>query len=248
MAEISSFDKTSTFTRLTVDRSCRVGPLTRVVDEIRSRNYGVFVRLRRPNERGLNLLVNAMPISVNTREVVNGLCSGVFCGITPTNGVLVRGSLILHAFSPSGYSETCSTRDLGERVSIGRVGGVVSRFVGNTVHTRGTNTSNMRLRTTRNCLVRRFLDPCAGAQGSRCNKDFRGEVGFLVSVVGKVGTTYNGSFPVIIHLSISRYCSVVNGPRVNCGLRSKIEVTGILRGRKVSTVSISYTNCSACGC
>lgn len=250
VAEIGSGANTSSFNRLTTSDSEGVPSVTHLTREVRGRSSGVFIRLRRPNERGMDLVIGAIPVSVTFSGVLPGsTCSGLLCkGVIPLNGGLTTGSVLFGSTTPDRDTGDGFTRDTGETVDGGRVGGVVSRFNSTTLHMGGTNYSNIRLRTDRNCLVRRFLSPTAGAEASRCNNSLRGHVHFLVRVVSSIHRGYNASFPLVMELAISRVCTGVKGPNINCSLSSNMGVTGVLGSGNVSTVSISSTSCSAFGC
>lgn len=54
------------------------------------------------------------------------------------------------------------------------------------------------MRTKRNCLVDRFLSPCAGRHGSRFNNSLRGHVHFVSVIVRRIVHTTNGSVTILM--------------------------------------------------
>lgn len=86
------------------------------------------------------------------------------------------------------------------------------------------------MRTKRNCLVDRFLSPCAGRQGSRCKKSLRGEVHFVAVIVGRIVGTTNGSLTMFIGVGV--HSNFQNKVRVRRALR----MTEQLRSLKTRTL------------
>ncbi len=115
-------------------------------------------------------------------------------------------------------------------------GSRLPRVTGGCNHTIGlthrTNFSTIRVRTKRNCLVDRFLSPCAGHHGSRFNNSLRGHVHFVSVYVRRIVGTTNGSVTMLIGVGV--HSNFGNNVRVSRTLR----ITGHLRRLKTRTLML----------
>ncbi len=96
-----------------------------------------------------------------------------------------------------------------------------------------TNFSYIRVRTKRNCLVSRFLSPCAGGHGSGCNNSLRGHVHFVHRILTRIVHTTNGSVNIIIGAGV---CSKFGD---NLRISSYVAITGTVRTYNIRKVILS---------
>ncbi len=192
----------TSFLQPAISQDYHIDSFKEFANRIHKHGAKLFVQLHHPGRQNLGIMVNTIPLTINTTKVFKGFPKMLF-GIAPTLGRKIDSKGLTFPAAGPSKGETSAHGSVRIRALKNKeIKKLVQQFIDGAVRCKKAGVDGVEIHAAHGYLIQQFLSPHTNKRTDEYGGSFENRLRFLKEIIEGIRSSCGKDYPIAVRLSV----------------------------------------------
>ncbi len=229
----------TSFLQPAISQDRHIDSFREFANRIHKHNAKLFVQLHHPGRQNLGIMVNTIPLTVNTTKVMKSFPDMLF-KIAPTLGRKIDSKgLTFPAAGPSKVEASAHGSVKNRALSKKEIKKLIQQFIDGAKRCQKAGVDGVELHAAHGYLIQQFLSPHTNKRTDEYGGSFENRLRFLREIVEGIRKECGQDYPISVRLSVDECYDKIGRAGTGYSLDTGVHYAEVIERMGVDAINVS---------
>ena len=229
----------TSFLQPAISQDYHIPSMKEFADRIHKHGTKLFVQLHHPGRQNLGIMVNTVPLTINTTKVFKSFPDMLF-KVAPTVGrKMDEKRLVFSSVAPSKCEMSEKVYSRVRAFHRKEIKKLIREFIDGAARCQKAGVDGVELHAAHGYLIQQFLSPNTNFRTDEYGGSFENRLRFLKEIIEGIRQECGREFPIIVRLSVDECYDRINKAGKGYGLDMGLKYAKALEKMEIDAIDVS---------
>lgn len=239
ITRVNDYHGATSFLQPAISQDYHIPSMTEFANRIHKHGAKIFVQLHHPGRQNLGIMVNTVPLTINTTKVIKSFPDLLF-KVAPTLGKRMdEKHLVCSAVAPSKCEKSEKVYSRVRALRKIEIKKLILEFINGAVRCQKAGVDGVELHAAHGYLIQQFLSPNTNFRTDEYGGSFENRLRFIKEIIEGIQQKCGRDYPIIVRLTVDECYDKIDKPEKGYGLETGIEYAKALEKMGIQALDVS---------